>query len=200
MKLETLGRHSKNIAVLVSGNGSNLQSIIDKIESGYLNVNLAVVISNKDGVKALEKARNHNIPTFFISHRELERVEHERKIIEILKKYNVELVVLAGYMRIITSFFINQYPDRIINIHPSLLPSFPGVDGYGDALKYGVKITGCTVHFVNEGMDTGKIILQRAIEVLENDTVDTLRERGLEVEHEALPDAIKLWSEGKIRN
>lgn len=190
----------KNIAVLVSGNGSNLQSIIDKIESGYLNVNLAVVISNKDGVKALEKARNHNIPAFFISHKGLERVEHERKIIEILKKYNVELVVLAGYMRIITSFFIDQYPDKIINIHPSLLPSFPGVDGYGDALKHGVKITGCTVHFVNEGMDTGKIILQRAIEVLENDTVDTLRERGLEVEHEALPDAVKLWSEGKIRN
>lgn len=188
----------KNIAVLVSGNGSNLQSIIDNVENGSLNVNIAVVISNKDNVKALERARKHNIPEYFIDHIGIEREEHERRIIKILNDYHVDLVVLAGYMRLLTLFFLEQYKNRIINIHPSLLPAFPGTSGYEDAFRYGVKITGCTVHFVDEGMDTGKIILQRTIEILDEDTINTIRERGLKVEHQALPEAIRLWSEGKI--
>lgn len=188
----------KNIAVLVSGNGSNLQSIIDKVADGSLTVNLSVVISNKDGVKALERARTHKIPAYFIEYKGIEREEHERQIIKILQEYKVDLVVLAGYMRLLTPFFLGQYKNRVINIHPSLLPAFPGTSGYEDALKYGVKITGCTVHFVDEGMDTGKIILQKVIEVREDDTIDTLKERGLKVEHQALPEAIKLWNEGKI--
>lgn len=188
----------KNIAVLVSGNGSNLQSIIDKIANGYLSVNLVAVISNKDNVKALERAKKHKIPAYFIDHRDIEREEHEKLIIKILQECKVDLVVLAGYMRLLTPFFLGQYKNRVINIHPSLLPAFPGTSGYEDALKYGVKITGCTVHFVDEGMDTGKIILQKMIEIKKGDTVDTLKERGLKIEHQALPKAIKLWSEEKI--
>lgn len=193
----------RNIAVLISGRGSNLQAIIDSIENGQLaGVNLAVVISNKDGVQGLERARKHNIPVFAVDHNGSSREEHEKKIIEILKQYDIELVVLAGYMRLLTSFFLGNYPNRVINIHPSLLPSFPGTKGYEDALNYGVKITGCTVHFVNEGMDTGKIILQKIVPIEDGDTVETLEQRGLKVEHEAFPEAIQkvvwLMNEGKI--
>lgn len=189
----------KNIAVLVSGNGSNLQSIIDKVANGYLSVNLAVVISNKDNVKALERAKKHKIPAYFVDHRDIEREEHEKLIIKILKKYKVDLVVLAGYMRLLTPYFIKKYKKRIINIHPSLLPSFPGVQGYEDAFNYGVKVSGCTIHFVDEGMDTGKIILQKVNYLKENDTLESFRKRGLKIEHIALPEAIKLWSEGRIK-
>lgn len=189
----------KNIAVLVSGNGTNLQAIIDKIKSGYLKVAIAAVVSNKDNVKALERARKNNIPAYFIDHQGIEREEHERKIVDILKKHNVQLMVLAGYMRLITPYFIRQYKNKIINIHPSLLPSFPGTQGYEDAFRYGVKVSGCTVHFVNEGMDTGPIIVQRVTYIQPNDTLERFRERGLRVEHEALPEAIKLWSEGRVK-
>lgn len=189
----------KNVAVLVSGNGSNLQSIIDKVANGYLQVNLAVVISNKDGVKALERARKHKIPAYFIDHRDIPREEHEKRIIKILKKYKVDLVVLAGYMRLLTPYFIKKYKNRIINIHPSLLPSFPGTQGYEDAFNYGVKVSGCTVHFVDEGMDTGKIILQKVNYVKQNDTLESFKKGGLKIEHIALPEAIKLWVQGEIK-
>lgn len=189
----------KNIAVLVSGNGSNLQSIIDKVANGYLRVNLAVVISNKDGVKALERAKKHKVPAYFVDHRDIPREEHEKRIIKILKKYKVDLVVLAGYMRLLTPYFIKKYKNRIINIHPSLLPSFPGTQGYEDAFNYGVKVSGCTVHFVDEGMDTGKIIIQRVNYIKENDTLESFKKRGLKIEHIALPEAIKLWNQGKIK-
>lgn len=189
----------KNVAVLVSGNGSNLQSIIDKTANGYLLINLAVVISNKDNVKALERAKKHKIPGYFIDHRDISREEHEKRIIKILRKYKVDLVVLAGYMRLLTPYFIKKYKKKIINIHPSLLPSFPGTQGYEDAFNYGVKISGCTVHFVDEGIDTGKIILQKVNYLKENDTLESFKKRGLKIEHMALPEAIKLWSEEKIK-
>lgn len=189
----------KNVAVLVSGNGSNLQSIINKVKSGYLRVNLAVIISNKDGVKALDRAKKHKIPFYFVDHRGIEREEHEKKVIEILKRYNIDLVVLAGYMRLLTSFFLDQYSNKVINIHPSLLPAFPGTSGYEDAYRYGVKISGCTVHFVDSGMDTGQIILQKVNYLKENDTLESFKKRGLRIEHEALPEAIKMWSDGKIK-
>ncbi len=188
-----------NIAVLVSGSGTNLQSIIDKAESGWLPASVVCVISDREKAYGLERARAHGIPAFFIDRRQFAlREEHEEAIITILKKYDVELVVLAGYMRLITSHMIGKYRNRIINIHPALLPSFAGTDGYGDAWRYGVKVSGCTVHFVDEGCDTGPIILQGVNTVEESDTFESFHERGLKIEHQVLPEAIKLYCEGRL--
>ena len=185
----------KNIAVLISGSGTNLQSIIDKQD----NYKVSVVISNKQDAYGLERAKKAGIPAIFIDHKGLEREEHEKKIVEVLDKHNIDLVVLAGYMRILSPFFVKKYKERLINIHPALLPSFPGTDGYGDAWKYGVKISGCTVHFVDQGVDTGPIILPRVNEIKENDTLESFKERGLKIEHEALPQAIKLFCDDKLK-
>jgi len=188
----------KNIAVLISGNGTNLQSIIDHIKTGKLKCNLAVVISNKADAYGLKRAKKAKIPAYFIDHKDIPREEHEKKIIEILKKYKIDLVVLAGYMRILTPNFIRQYKNRIINIHPALLPSFPGTDGYGDTLNYGCKVGGCTVHFVDEGVDTGPIIIQKINPVKENDTLESFKKRGLKIEHQAFPEAVKLFCDDKL--
>ena len=189
----------KNIAVLISGNGTNLQSIIDHIKAGKLKCNLAVVISNKTDAYGLVRAKKAKIPAYFIDHKDIPREEHEKKIIKILKKYKIDLVVLAGYMRIITPYFIRQHKNRIINIHPALLPSFPGTDGYGDTLRYGCKVGGCTVHFVDEGVDTGPIIIQKINPVKENDTLESFKKRGLKIEHQAFPEAIKLFCEDRLK-
>lgn len=189
----------KNIAVLISGNGTNLQSIIDHIKKGKIKCNLAVVISNKADAYGLERAKKAKIPAYFIDHKDIPREEHEKKIIEILNKYSVDLVVLAGYMRIITPYFIEQYKNRIINIHPALLPAFAGTDGYGDTFRYGCKIGGCTVHFVDSGVDTGPIIIQKTNPIKENDTLESFKERGLKIEHLALPEAIKLFCEDELK-
>lgn len=193
-------RKKTRIAVLISGSGSNLQSIIDKAESGWLPVEIVCVISDKEKAHGLERARKHGIPAFFVD-RKLHalREDHEEAIITILKQFDVELIVLAGYMRLLTSHLIGQYRNRIINIHPALLPSFPGTDGYGDAWRYGVKVSGCTVHFVDEGCDTGPIILQGVNRVDECDTLESFRERGLKIEHQVLPEAIKLYCEGRLK-
>jgi phosphoribosylglycinamide formyltransferase 1 len=189
-----------NIGVLISGSGTNLQSIIDKAASGELPVNVACVVSDKEKAYGLERARKHGIPAFFVDRKGYAlREEHEAAIIEILNKHNVELIVLAGYMRLLTHHIISLYRNRIINIHPALCPSFPGTDGYGDAWKYGVKVSGCTVHFVDEGCDTGPIILQGINQIENNDTFESFRERGLTIEHRVLPEAIKLYCEGKLR-
>lgn len=189
----------KNIAVLISGSGTNLQSIIDHIKANKLKCNLAAVISNKENAYGLVRAKKANIPAYFIDHRELKRKEHEKKIVKILEKYKVDLVVLAGYMRILTPYFVKKYKGRLINIHPALLPSFPGTDGYGDTWKYGCKVGGCTVHFVDEGVDTGPIILQKTNPIKETDTLESFKKRGLKIEHQALPEAIKLLCEGKLK-
>jgi len=189
----------KNIAVLISGGGTNLQAIINQIKDGKLKCNLAVVISNKEDAFGLKRAGKAGIPAYFIDHRGIFRKEHEKKIIKILREKEIDLVILAGYMRVLTSYFIRRYKGRIINIHPALLPSFAGTDGYGDAWKYGVKISGCTVHFVDEGVDTGQIILQKINPIKENDTLKSFKERGLKIEHKALPEAIKLFIEGKLK-
>ncbi len=189
----------KNIAVLISGSGTNLQSIIDHIKTGKLKCNLAAVISNKQDAYGLTRAKKAGIPAYFIDHKGLKRKEHEKKIVNILEKHKVDLVVLAGYMRILTPYFVREYKGRLINIHPALLPSFPGTDGYGDTWKYGSKVGGLTIHFVDEGVDTGPIILQKTNPIKENDTLESFKERGLKMEHQALPEAIKLFTEGKLK-
>ena len=190
-----------NIGVLVSGRGSNLQSIIDHVESGYLNdIKLSVVISDVKDAFALERAKMYGINAVFIDpHAYESKMGFEEKIIATLKDYNVDLVLLAGYMRILGSEVIRAYRDRIMNIHPALLPSFKGLHGPRQALEYGVKVAGCTVHFVDEGVDSGPIILQSCVSVKDNDTESTLASRILEQEHRIFPEAIKLFTEGKLK-
>jgi phosphoribosylglycinamide formyltransferase-1 len=190
----------KKIAVLISGTGTNLQSIIDKAADSSLSVEIKCVISDKEKAYGLERARKHGIPAYFVDRKLYSlREEHEEAIIGILKEHGVELIVLAGYMRLLTSHIISRYRNRIINIHPALLPSFPGTDGYGDAWKYGVKVSGCTVHFVDEGCDTGPIIIQAVNPIEENDTFESFRERGLGIEHRVLPEAIQLYCKSRLK-
>jgi phosphoribosylglycinamide formyltransferase-1 len=186
----------KSIAVFVSGSGTNLQAIIDaKIKSA----NLAVVLSNKPDAYALERALKHNIPVEVVDHKEFDtREAFEAELIERLKKYNVKLIVLAGFMRILTSFFVNNYKHRIINLHPALLPSFPGIYSAKQALDYGVKITGVTVHFVDDGVDTGPIILQSVVPIYDSDSEDSLLEKIHKEEHRIFPEAVKLFCEGRL--
>ncbi|WP_048815400.1 phosphoribosylglycinamide formyltransferase [Methanosalsum zhilinae] len=190
-----------NIAVLVSGRGSNLQSIIDNIESGYIrNASINVVVSDVHDAYALERARDRAIDAIFINPSEHgSKKDYEKYLIGILEEYSIDLILLAGYMRLLGNSFIRRYKNRIMNIHPSLLPSFKGLDAQKQALEYGVKVSGCTVHFVDEGMDSGPIILQQSVRVLENDTVESLSERILEQEHVIYPEAVKLFVEGKLK-
>jgi len=196
------------IGVLASGRGSNLQAIIDAIEAGTLRAKIEVVISNKGEAPALERARKHGLTDVYLDPRpyatrsdnkEESRQAYDRAILDVLRKHDVELVALAGYMRIVTPVLIQAYPHRILNIHPSLLPAFPGLEVQKKALDWGVKVSGCTVHFVTEGVDDGPIIMQAAVSVLEGDTPDTLAARILEQEHKIYPRAIQLYAEGRLR-
>lgn len=191
------------LGVLVSGRGSNLQAIIDEIEAGTLKAEIAVVVSNKQEAPALERAERHGLNAVFLDPKSVAgmpdpRHAYDRKLLETLQYHQVQLVILAGYMKIVTSVLIDSYESRIMNIHPSLLPSFPGLHAQRQALDHGVKVAGCTVHFVTEGMDTGPIILQQAVPVEEGDTEDVLSERILKVEHGLLPMAIRLFAEGRL--
>jgi len=188
------------IGVLASGRGSNLQAVIDAVESGEIEAEIVVVVSDRKDAKALERARKHNIEAVFIDPSEsLTRNEYDQKIVSCLRKRWVDLVLLAGYMRIIGMDFIETYRNRILNIHPALLPSFPGLHAQSQALEYGVKVSGCTVHFVDERVDHGPIILQETVPVLEDDTEDSLAARILEREHKIYPHAVKLFCEGKLK-
>lgn len=191
----------KRIAVLASGNGSNLQAIIDAIASGTIRgAEVALVLSDKKDAYALNRAQKHGIKhKFFNPKLYASRQEYDRALIACLREHDIDLVVLAGYMRLVSAEFVDAFRNRIMNIHPALLPAFPGTNGIGDALAYGVKVTGCTIHFVDEGMDTGPIILQEAVTVRDNDTFESLRERIQKVEHRLYPRAIDLWVRGKIR-
>jgi phosphoribosylglycinamide formyltransferase-1 len=190
---------SKKIGVVVSGRGSNLQSIIDHIAEGKLNVEIAVVVSDHKEAFALERAAKAGIPTAVVERKGCkDKAEFEDKIDAALREAGAEVVILAGFMRILTGHFISRWENKIINIHPALLPSFKGVDAQGQAVDYGVKIAGCTVHFVDEGTDTGPIILQKAVPVFDDDTEETLAARILKEEHKALPEAIQLWADGKL--
>ena len=191
------------IGVLASGRGTNLQAIIDNVKSGKLpNVEIGCVISDNPDAKALERARRAGIPAYYIYPGEKRTVldpEQEEKYIETLKKHGVELVCLAGFMRILKRKFLDAFPNRIMNIHPALLPAFPGLNAQKQALEYGVKVSGATVHFVDEGIDTGPIILQEAVKVEEDDTVETLADRILKVEHKIYSEAIRLFAEGRLK-
>jgi phosphoribosylglycinamide formyltransferase-1 len=188
------------IAVLASGNGSNLQAIIDAIEAGQLNLELACVISDKANAFALERARKHYIAAYAVPPKSFaDRPAHEKAIQAILEENGVQLIVLAGYMRILTPGFIQTYQHKIINIHPALLPSFPGAHGIRDAFEYGVKVTGVTVHFVDEGVDSGPIIAQVPVVVEENDTMDTLEAKIHAEEHKLYIRALSYISENRIQ-
>ena len=187
------------LAVLASGRGSNLQAIIDAIKEGRLRAVLAVVISNKAGAEALERARKHGAPAVFLDPKATPgRDAYDAVILEHLRKHDVGLVALAGYMKIVTRVLIDAYAHRIMNIHPSLLPSFPGLKAQQQTLDWGARVSGCTVHFVEEGVDTGPIIRQAAVPVLEGDTAESLEARILAEEHRIYPEAIQLFAEGRL--
>lgn len=187
------------VGVLASGRGSNLQAIIDNIESRKLDAEVGVVICDKPTAFALERAKNHNIPGVFVNPKEFSgKEEYEKAVVECLKENRVELVVLAGYMRIVREPLLEAFPNRIMNIHPALLPSFPGAHGQKDAVNYGVRFSGCTVHFVDGGMDTGPIIVQAVVPVMQGDDEDTLAARILKEEHKIYSQAIQLYAEGRL--
>lgn len=187
------------LAVLASGRGSNLQAIIDAIAAGELDAEIAVVISDKGDAQALERARKHQIPHRFLDPREYSAAgAYDRALVALWQEYQVDLVVLAGYMRLLGSEAVRAYRSRILNIHPSLLPAFPGLNAQAQALAYGVRYSGCTVHFVDEGMDTGPIILQAVVPVKDDDAAETLAARILEEEHRLYPQAIQLFAEGRL--
>jgi phosphoribosylglycinamide formyltransferase 1 len=188
------------LGILVSGRGSNLQAIIDNIMSGALFAELAVVISDQPDAYALERAGKHGIPAVYVSAQGYKgrRDAYDALLVEELRIRNVDLVCLAGFMRIITPKMIRAFPNRIVNIHPSLLPSFPGLHVQKAALAHGVKFSGCTVHFVDEGMDTGPIIIQAVVPILDADTEETLSARILKQEHVIYSRAIQLYAEGRL--
>jgi phosphoribosylglycinamide formyltransferase-1 len=187
------------LGILISGNGSNLQSIIDHIEKGSLKTIIKIVISNNPEAYGITRAKKHGIPVVVLKNGDFKnKEEFDLELIRILKNNSVDLVILAGFMRIITKTFLKAYPYKIMNIHPALLPSFPGIHGQKQALEYGVKLSGCTVHFVDEGVDTGPIIMQSAVQVFDDDTEETLAARILKEEHRIYPQAIQFFAEGKI--
>ncbi|MDY0187545.1 MAG: phosphoribosylglycinamide formyltransferase [Syntrophus sp. (in: bacteria)] len=187
------------IGVLVSGSGSNLQAIIDSIDRGQLNADIKAVISNLPDAYALTRARNHSLPTFIIPHGKFQtREAFDEEVVHILKESGVELVVMAGFMRIISAVLLDAYPGKIVNIHPALLPSFRGMHAQRQAVDYGVKFSGCTVHIVDSGVDSGPIIIQAVVPVLEGDTEETLSARILKEEHRIYPQAIQFFASERI--
>jgi phosphoribosylglycinamide formyltransferase-1 len=188
------------LGVLVSGNGTNLQTILDASLAQKLNARVAVVVSNKAGAGGVERAARAGVPCVVLDHKAYAgREAFDAAVVEVLRAHGVEWVVLAGFMRIVTRVLLDAYAMRVVNIHPALLPSFPGVDAQRQALEYGVRVTGCTVHFVDAGTDTGPIIAQRAVPVLEGDDVDSLRARLLIEEHALLLQVLGWIAEGRVQ-
>ena len=192
------------VAVLASGRGSNLQAVIDAIEAGTVQAKIVAVISNKKEAPALERARRQGLSSLFVdpkpyAGRPDSREAYDRELLDVLRRHEVELVLLAGYMKIVTTALVEAFANRMMNIHPSLLPSFPGLDVQKKAIEWGCKLAGCTVHFVTEGVDEGPIILQAAVSILDDDTADTLAARILEQEHKIYPRAVQLFAEGRLR-
>ncbi len=187
------------LGVMASGRGSDLQSIIDAVATRQIKAKIGVVVTDKPNVMALERAKKAGIPAVCVNRKECtSKEDFEQKLIDVLHEHNVSLVILAGFMRILSPLFVHEFKDCIMNIHPSLLPSFGGAHAHRDVLAYGVKVSGCTVHFVDEGMDSGPIIMQKAVPVLDDDTEETLAARVLEQEHIIYPKVIELYLAGKI--
>lgn len=190
----------KTVSFLASGRGSNFETVAGKIKSGEIKASLGILISDKKDAKALAIAEEYGMKSFFIDPKKYSsREDFDAEIVSLLKKAGTDLVVTAGYMRILSPYFIKKFSNAIINIHPALLPAFPGIHSQKQALDYGVKLTGCTAHFVDEGTDTGPIILQAFVPVLPDDTENTLSARILKEEHRVLPDAVNLFCRGKLK-
>ena len=188
------------LGVLISGNGSNLQSIIDHIEKGKLQAAIKIVISNNPDAFGIARAQKHEIKTLILKQNNFKSKEDfDQNIIKVLQENSVDLVVMAGFMRIISPALLKVFPHKIMNIHPALLPSFPGLHAQKQAFDYGVKLTGCTVHFIDEGIDTGPIIIQAVVPVYDDDTQESLTERILKEEHRIYPQAIQLFADGKLQ-
>jgi phosphoribosylglycinamide formyltransferase-1 len=188
----------KRVGVLISGRGSNLQALIDASKRGELGGAIGVVFSNVETALGLERARRAGIPVAFRDHRGRTREAFDAEVVSILQAHGVELVCLAGYMRLLSPAFVSAFPGRILNVHPALLPSFPGLDAQRQALEHGVKVSGATVHLVNEDLDAGPIVAQEAVAVLEGDTEETLAARILEAEHRIYPRAVRAMLEGRV--
>ena len=188
------------VGVLASGRGTDFQSLVDARDRGELDVDLAVLVCNVPGAAVLERAKRAGIPAAVLDHRPFgkDREAFEREVVNVLRGKRVDLVVLAGFMRLVTAYFVGEFSGRIMNIHPALLPAFPGTHGQRDALVHGVKVSGCTIHFVDASVDGGPIILQKAVPVLDDDTEETLAARILEQEHVFLPLAVRLFAEGRL--
>jgi phosphoribosylglycinamide formyltransferase-1 len=189
----------KRVAILLSGRGSNFLALSDAIESGEIPANIVLVISNREEAPGLEHARKRGYKALFIPSKGKKREDFDREMVEELKKEKVDVICLAGFMRLLSSYFVQQFPTQILNIHPSLLPAFPGLEGQKQALEWGAKVTGCTVHFVDEALDHGPIIVQRSVPVEDEDDEETLSHRILEQEHKMYPEALRLVCEDRVQ-
>ncbi len=190
----------KRIGVLLSGRGSNFEALADSVAAGNIpGAEIAVVVSNREGAPGIERARERGIAAREIPSKGLEREVYDRQVVAILHEHKVDLVCLAGYMRLLSPFFVASFPNRILNIHPSLLPSFPGLESQRQALEYGVKFAGCTVHFVDENLDAGPIVVQATVPVRDDDTEETLSSRILKEEHRIYTEAVRIVLEGKYK-
>ena len=190
----------KRIGVLLSGRGSNFEALAESVVAGRIpNAEIAIVVSNREGAPGIQRAESRGIKTRVIPSKGLEREAYDRQVVAVLTEHKVDLICLAGYMRLLSPYFIATFPSRILNIHPSLLPSFPGLESQRQALEYGVKFAGCTVHFVDENMDAGPIVLQAVVPVLDQDTEATLSEKILKEEHRIYSEAVRIVLEGKYK-
>jgi len=187
------------LGILLSGRGSNFMAIADNVAAGKIPAEIAVVISNRPDAPGLEEAERRGLDARMIPSKGLEREQYDRQVVAVLQEKQVDLVCLAGFMRLLSPYFVSQFPNRILNIHPALLPSFPGLEAQRQALEHGARITGCTVHFVDENLDAGPIVLQSAVAILDDDTVDTLSARILKEEHRIYSEAINLVLSGRWR-
>jgi len=191
---------ARRIGVLLSGRGSNFEALADSVAAGRIpDAEIAVAVSNREGAPGIDRARARGIETRVIPSKGLQREEHDRLVVAALEERRVDLVCLAGYMRLLSPYFIQKFPQRILNIHPSLLPAFPGLEAQRQALEYGVKFTGCTVHFVDENLDAGPIVAQAVVSVRDDDTPETLAARILAEEHRLYTEAVRLVLSGKFR-
>ena len=190
----------KHIAVLLSGRGSNFEALADSIAAGRIpNAEIAIVVSNREGAPGIEKARERGIETCVIPSKGLERETYDKMVVAALQEKKIDLICLAGYMRLLSAYFVAAFPGRILNIHPSLLPAFPGLESQRQAIEHGAKVSGCTVHFVDENLDAGPIVLQAVVPIENGDTPETLSERILREEHRIYTEAVRIVLEGRYR-